>query len=90
MNTIEHLGEKETFKNIVEHTITEFEDNELEVIGNFAFNSCTALTSVSFPVATSIGMAAFASCSALTSASFPAATSIDTYAFGDCSELKNV
>ena len=66
MNTIDILGEEETFRNIVERTITEFEDSEIEVIGNYAFYSCSALTSVSFPVATSIGNSAFSSCSALT------------------------
>ena len=31
MNTIDILGEEEAFRNIVEHTITEFEDNEIEI-----------------------------------------------------------
>ena len=66
MNTIDILGEEEIFRNIVERTITEFEDSEIEVIGSAAFRSCSALTSVSFPSATSIGSYAFYSCSALT------------------------
>ena len=66
MNTIEKLGDEETFRNIVERTITEFEDSEIEVIGDYAFRSCSALTSVSFPNATTIGSSAFRSCSALT------------------------
>ena len=87
MNTIDILGEEETFRNIVERTITEFEDSEIEVIGNYAFYSCSALTSVSFPVATSIGNSAFYSCSALTRVSFPVATSIGNSAFSSCSAL---
>ena len=47
MNTIDILGEEETFKNIVERTITEFKDSEIEVIGDSAFRYCSALTSVS-------------------------------------------
>ena len=66
MNTIEKLGEEETFRNIVERTITEFEDNEIEVIGSSAFCSCSKLTSVSLPAATSIESSAFRSCSKLT------------------------
>ena len=31
MNTIEKLGDEETFKDIVKRTITEFEDNEIEI-----------------------------------------------------------
>ena len=66
MNTIEKLGDEETFRNIVERTITEFEDNEIEVIESSAFRSCSALTSVSLPAATSIGNSAFYYCSKLT------------------------
>ena len=87
MNTIEKLGDEETFRNIVERTITEFEDNEIEVIGNNAFESCSKLTSVSLPAVTSIGDDAFYNCSALTSVSLPAATSIGGSAFESCSAL---
>ena len=66
MNTIDILGEEEIFRNIVERTITELEDSEIEVIGISAFRSCSALTSVSLPAATKIGSYAFNSCSALT------------------------
>ena len=66
MNTIDILGEEEIFRNIVERTITELEDSEIEVIGIYAFCSCSALTSVSLPAATSIDNYAFESCSALT------------------------
>ena len=31
MNTIEKLGDEETFRDIVKRTITEFEDNEIEI-----------------------------------------------------------
>ena len=90
MNTIEKLGDDETFRNIVERSITDFEDSEIEVIGNFAFCYCSALTSVAFPVATSIGGSAFYYCKALTSVSFPAATSIGDNAFYNCSALTSV
>ena len=90
MNTIEKLGEEETFRNIVERSITEFEDSKIEVIGDSAFCYCSALTSVSFPAATSIGGSAFSYCSALTSISIPAATSIGISAFYNCSALTSV
>ena len=45
MNTIDILGDEETFKNIVERTITEIEDNEVESIGGTAFLGCNSLTS---------------------------------------------
>ena len=90
MNTIELLGEEETFRNIVERKITEFEDNKIDIIGSYAFNQCSSLTSVSFPLATSIGYEAFKSCSSLTSVSIPKATSIERYAFQNCSALTSV
>ena len=86
MNTIELLGEEETFRNIVERKITEFEDNKIDIIGSYAFNQCSSLTSISVPKATSIGYEAFKSCSSLTSVSIPKATSIERYAFQKCSD----
>ena len=90
MNTIEKLGDEETFKNIVEHTITEFEDSEIKIIGDYAFNLCSELTSVSLPVATNIGSSAFDSCSSLTSISFPVAAEIGYSAFRSCKALTSV
>ena len=89
MTTIEKLGDDETFRNIVERTITEFEDSEIEVVGWSAFNSCTSLTSASIPAATDIHGYAFYGCSALTNASFPAVTSIGKYAFYNCVALRS-
>ena len=51
------------------------------------FSQCSALTTVSFPVATSIGANAFQSCYALTTANFPAVTTIGFGAFIFCSAL---
>ena len=90
MNTIERLGEEETFKNIVEREITEFEDNKIDVIRDFAFYSYSTLKNVSFPVVTSIGISAFNGCNKLTSVSIPNATSIDYSAFQSCSGLTEV
>ena len=48
------------------------------------------LTSISLPVATSIGNYAFRGCSALTEVSLPAATSIGGNAFYSCSALTSI
>ena len=90
MNTIDILGEEEAFRNIVERTITEFEDSEIKVIGVYAFPFCSKLTSVSLPSVTSIEDFAFNSCSALASVSLPSVTSIGYGAFGSCSALTSV
>ena len=58
-------------------------------IGDYAFDSCTSLTSVSIPDSvTSIGDCAFGSCTSLTSVSIPnSVTAIGDYAFSDCPNL---
>ena len=59
-------------------------------IADYAFSTCSNLTSVSFPKATRIGDSAFASCSSLTEVSIPNATSIGSEAFNSCSGLTSV
>src|SRR5574344_1433625 len=61
-------------------------------IGNYAFQSCTTLTSVSIPGGvTSIGNYAFHGCSGLTSVSIPSSvTSFGENAFAWCSALRSV
>jgi len=61
-------------------------------IGEYAFERCFGLTSVSIPNSvTSIGSYAFNECSGLTSVSIPnSVTSIGSYAFNECSGLTSV
>ena len=56
-------------------------------IGSYAFASCCALTTASFPNVTSIGSYAFQNCTSLTTASFPNVTTIRNYAFQSCTSL---
>ena len=64
-----------------------FESDLFLNVRDYAFYSCSNLTSVSLPNATSIGEYVFQNCKGLTSVSFPNATSIGNYAFRDCSSL---
>ena len=66
--------------------------NSVTSIGDYAFLSCSGLTSVTIPNSvTSIGVNAFSGCSGLTSVTIPnSVTSIGENAFGSCSELLDV
>ena len=61
-------------------------------IGDFAFDGCTSLTSVTIPDSvTSIGDNAFQDCTSLTSVTIPdSVTSIGDNAFQDCTSLTSV
>ena len=89
-NTIDILGDKQTAALIISHKITEFIDDKLKIIGNYAFYSCSSLTSISLPLVTGIYSFAFQNCSSLTSVSLPAVISISGSAFQGCSALTSV
>ena len=63
---------------------------KLKRVGDYAFNVCEGLTSVSLPVATEIGGYAFIGCTGLTSVSLPVATEIGKVAFSGCTNLTSV
>ena len=67
-------------------------DGEVTTIGNYAFEDCSSLTSVTIPDSvTSIGSDAFWGCSNLTSVNIPdSVTTIGGYAFNNCLSLTSV
>ena len=72
---------------LIERTIQEV-TSDVSKVGSDAFSHCTALTTASFPQATSIGERAFYFCGILAAASVPQATSIGANAFYSCTHLK--
>ncbi len=66
--------------------------NSVTSIGNFAFNGCSGLTSVTIPNSvTSIGRYAFAGCCGLTSVTIPnSVTTIENSTFSGCNSLPSV
>ncbi len=67
-------------------------DYNVTIIGNYAFNSCSGLTSITIPNSvTTIGNYAFNSCSGLTNITIPnSVTTIGDRAFQSCSGLTNI
>lgn len=82
INTIDVLGDDAVIDSIINRTITEFNDNTLETVGDSAFRGCTALTSVDLPNCKTVHGNAFNGCSALTSFNFESVTSVSAGAFG--------
>ena len=79
---------------IVDRSISGSFSSNVFSIGNYAFQDCSGLTSVSFPKATSIGSNAFQSCSSLTTIYVGTNTStvctLSSDAFSDCTNLTNI
>lgn len=63
----------------------------IETVDDYAFQSCTTLTSVNFPAVVSIGTYAFFTCTALMSVNLPSTlTTIGSNPFGECANLTNI
>lgn len=84
MNTIEKLGDDETFRQIVERSITSFTDDELTTIKGYSFYNCKELQEVSLPLVTEIPPYAFYYCSKLTAFDLSNIAKIGTHAFYSC------
>ena len=78
---------KEIEKIIIDRTITKITSLATKIRG-YCFYGCTALTTVDFPKATTIGASAFYGCTALTTVDFPKVTSIGDLAFANCDNLE--
>ena len=67
-------------------------DNDVTIIGNFAFVSCSSLSSINIPSSiTSIGEFTFSDCGSLQSINIPSSvTSIGIYAFNRCGSLQSI
>ena len=91
------LFKKDAFDaEIVSHTYTDkgeiVFDKPITVIGDFAFQWCSRLRSVTIPNSvTTIGNAAFSDCHSLTSVTIPdSVTTIGRFAFDGCRSFKSV
>lgn len=81
INTIDVLGDDAVIDSIIDRTITEFKDDQITKVGDYAFNSCTALTEVDLPNATNIGNDSFQNCSSIQGIALPNVTYLGNNAF---------
>ena len=84
MNTIEKLGDEETFRQIVERSITSFTDDELTAIAGNSFQNCKELQEVSLPLVTELTSHVFYGCSKLTAFDLSRITKINDFTFYFC------
>ena len=93
-NTVEVTSVIHVSGNIVIPSSVEYNNETYIVtsIGNYAFSSCSNLTSITIPnTVISIGVSAFGSCRALRSITIPnSITSIGGSAFSSCSSLTSI
>ena len=84
------IGGGHDIAKLIEGTIVEVNNSQVNSIRNSAFYNCTNLTSVNFPACTSIGNSAFYNCINLTYASFPVCTTVKQQAFLFCYKLESI
>lgn len=90
INTVDILGDEVVTNSIIDGSITEYNDNNITMVGDSVFRYREALTSVNFPNVTTIGNYAFYCCTSLTSVNIPSVTKLDSEAFSYCSALTSV
>lgn len=65
INTADVIGDDEMCDQIIQRTVTEYRENRIAKIGQYAFSGCTALSVVDVPEVTSIEANSLNGCSAL-------------------------
>ena len=90
INTIDQLGDKMVFKSIVDGTITEFKDDTLQTVDDYAFYGKKQLTTVELPAVTRISLYAFQNCTALKSIELQRAETLSSSSLKQCTSLERV
>lgn len=94
INTIDVLGDDAVIDSIIDRTITEFKDDKLTSVGQYAFYMCTALETVDLPGVVTLNPYAFAQCANLVSARLPSLDGVITKNninwFSNCTKLELV
>ena len=86
-NTKDVIGEQATLDGLIARTLTEFEDDSLNNLPNYAFRNNNALITLTFPNMTTTGNYCFAPCKSLVTINLPNATLIGQSAISGCENL---
>lgn len=81
INTADVIGDDEMCDQIIMRTVTEYKEERVTKIGDYAFYDCTALEKVVAPNATEVGRYVFSKCSSLEYIELPNVTSIAENSF---------
>ena len=87
VNTIDVLGDAVVADRIVDGSITEFFDDAITTVSNYALYNGTELISVKLPSASLLGSSSFEGNKKLTSVDLASITRFPTYVFKGCSGL---
>ena len=90
VNTIDVLGDEEVLDSLIDRSVTEMNDDVLNILAEFAFAGCASLISVNLPSVRTAKEQVFSNCSKLTDVNLPSLTSFGGYAFYNCTNLKNL
>lgn len=94
INTLDVLGDETVMSSIIDRSITEFKDDTVTSVGQYAFYNCTALSIVDIPNATGLYRYAFQGCTSLVSINAPNVTNQDLTweqcQFKGCTALESV
>lgn len=81
VNTTDLIGDDAVCDGIIDKSLTEYADNRVTSIGEYAFYNCTNMTKIELPNATSVGVFSFYGCSSVRTINLPIAVDIGNYAF---------
>ena len=87
---IEEIPVGDGIDRLVSGTLESFTDSSITSVKDYAFSSCTSMTSIELKSAVSIGNYAFSGCSTLSELLLPAARDIGTSAFASCYGLRSI
>lgn len=91
VNTIDLLGDDVVMNSIIDRSITEFKDNKVTSIGQYAFYGCTALANVDLPNVTTLNGEVFNNCTSLVNIALPNVTRLAGKSiFQSCKSLKKI